>query len=264
MNILLIHNPDNTSGYTWERLLNSAGHTVRLIESWSSADKLPGDIDLCLPLPGTNDYVNRSNGRLYAVQLAEQAGIPLVNSYQSIVLSSDKFLSFRQWQKVGLLQPKTYRLDELTELPDDIASPFIVKPAVGHSGENVSLMSNFEQVKDKNKSKDYLIQEYISKPICLRVIASNSEVLSVYERRLPGAIAVNVARGATRHPIVPSADVQAFACKMIESLGGGLMGVDILEKDGTLYALEANVPFGFDKHDKELSQKLIAHIESYR
>ncbi len=41
------------------------------------------------------------------------------------------------------------------------------------------------------------------------------------------------------------------------------MGVDVLEKDNKLYALEANVPFGFDKCDETLSQKLIAHIESY-
>jgi hypothetical protein len=39
---------------------------------------------------------------------------------------------------------------------------------------------------------------------------------------------------------------------MVASLGGGLMGVDVLvAPDGRLLALEANAPFGFDVTDPE-------------
>ena len=41
-----------------------------------------------------------------------------------------------------------------------------------------------------------------------------------------------------------------LAQAMVASLGGGLMGVDVLvAQDGRLLALEANAPFGFDITD---------------
>jgi glutathione synthase/RimK-type ligase-like ATP-grasp enzyme len=43
-----------------------------------------------------------------------------------------------------------------------------------------------------------------------------------------------------------------LAQAMVASLGGGLMGVDVLvAQDGRLLALEANAPFGFDVTDPD-------------
>ncbi len=46
-----------------------------------------------------------------------------------------------------------------------------------------------------------------------------------------------------------------LARRMVSTLGGGLMGVDVLVRpDGTLVALEANAPFGFDVTDPAQSR----------
>jgi glutathione synthase/RimK-type ligase-like ATP-grasp enzyme len=50
----------------------------------------------------------------------------------------------------------------------------------------------------------------------------------------------------------PPAELADLAQRMVGSLGGGLMGVDVLvEPSGRLLALEANAPFGFDVTDPE-------------
>jgi glutathione synthase/RimK-type ligase-like ATP-grasp enzyme len=48
----------------------------------------------------------------------------------------------------------------------------------------------------------------------------------------------------------PPPDLARLARRMVATLGGGLMGVDVLvATDGRLLALEANAPFGFDVTD---------------
>jgi [lysine-biosynthesis-protein LysW]---L-2-aminoadipate ligase len=50
----------------------------------------------------------------------------------------------------------------------------------------------------------------------------------------------------------PPPAMAELACRMVATLGGGLMGVDVLvAQDGRLLALEANAPFGFDVTDPE-------------
>lgn len=263
MNIVLIRDPDNNHGYTWEKLLRQAGHQVIVVEEDDSLGHIKS-VDICLPLVSIRDF-QAENIRYKAAVKLERAGVPMVNSTSGIAISSDKWQTYEKWKLAGLLQPKTFLLQSLTQLPDDITKPFISKPRFGHSGKFVRLVNTVPASRELAKccESPMLIQEYVEQPKSIRAIASNHEVLACYERMLPGSIAANVALGATRHYFEPSEEMKKLATTMVSSLGGNLMGVDILEKDGELYALEANVPFGFDPHNKKLQQKLIEFISSY-
>jgi glutathione synthase/RimK-type ligase-like ATP-grasp enzyme len=138
----------------------------------------------------------------------------------------------------------------------------IFKPRFGHSGAGVSLVSNLLEASTltHGKPKEYLLQQYIPKPICLRIIASNNAVLSAYEKVLLDAIVVNVERGALRRPVGLNNSLANLAMETIKALGGGVMGVDILIRDQRQFVLEANAPFGFDGNDMNLKAKLIAQV----
>lgn len=265
MHIALIYDPASKHSPIWHTWLKEAGHTVEPIST------LPDDLqqratnfDLSIPIVTIQDYVDHSSGRFEAAAILEQAGVATLNPATAIAASSDKKTTYEIWQKHSILQPKTYVLDDLNAWPD-IPTRAILKPVFGHSGDRISLVDSLEQAKDT--AKDWkgggLLQEYLAEPQCIRVIASPATVMTAYEKVSPGEAVVNVDRGASRKTIAPSPELNLLAKKMVESLGGGLMGVDILKKGNKLYALEANVPFGFDENDQELRRRLMDFVGGF-
>jgi [lysine-biosynthesis-protein LysW]--L-2-aminoadipate ligase len=85
----------------------------------------------------------------------------------------------------------------------------------------------------------------------VRLFATPSRVSKAYEK---SRAAGHVVTHGTVYPRVydaPPAMAQ-LAMDMVATLGGGLMGVDVLvDAAGRHLALEANAPFGFDVTDFE-------------
>ncbi len=100
----------------------------------------------------------------------------------------------------------------------------------------------------------------------MRLFASPTEVSLAYEKsRTPGALITH----GTVYPrtYAPPPEMAELARRMVATLRGGLMGVDILVgRDGRCLALEANAPFGFDVTDPEqetfVAQSALAHVRS--
>jgi hypothetical protein len=83
----------------------------------------------------------------------------------------------------------------------------------------------------------------------VRLFATPEETSPAYEKpRHPGAL---ITHGTVYERIyAPPPAMAELARRMVATLGGGLMGVDILvDADGRHWALEANAPFGFDVTD---------------
>jgi glutathione synthase/RimK-type ligase-like ATP-grasp enzyme len=96
-----------------------------------------------------------------------------------------------------------------------------------------------------------LLQEWVEEPTCVRLFATPEQVSLAYEKgRQPGEL---VTSGTVYPRTAPAPPAMAdLARRMVASLGGGLMGVDVLvDRDGRHLALEANAPFGFDVTDPE-------------
>ena len=107
-----------------------------------------------------------------------------------------------------------------------------------------------------------LVQKFIDNAVCIRVITSPSEVLSAYKKISPkGDVIANIDRGAKRAPLVLTEEMGQLAQATVKVLGGGLMGVDLLDSPKGLFVLEANVPFGFNSNDRDLQQKFLAYIQ---
>jgi glutathione synthase/RimK-type ligase-like ATP-grasp enzyme len=190
--------------------------------------------------------------------LLEASGVPLTNGVGAIVASSDKLVTHAVWAAHGVPQPATWALDEVREWP---GGALVLKPALCDGARHITIVHGLEEARaivrgwraDEASGGERrgaaLLQEWVREPACVRLFATPERTSLAYEKaRRPGALITH----GTVYPRVypPSPELAALAQRMVETLGGGLMGVDVLiTGDGRLLALEANAPFGFDVTD---------------
>jgi glutathione synthase/RimK-type ligase-like ATP-grasp enzyme len=193
--------------------------------------------------------------------LLESAGVPLLNPLSAIVTSSDKLASHAVWAAPGLRQPATMPLDAVTAWPA-AGRQMVLKPALGDGARHIALVGSLDEARaveagwreDEASGGERrgaaLLQEWIAEPKCVRLFATPERTSPAYEKsRHAGAL---ITHGTVYERIhEPPPEMAALARRMVATLGGGLMGVDILtDADGRHWALEANAPFGFDITDR--------------
>ena len=192
--------------------------------------------------------------------LLESRGVTLLNPLSAIVTSSDKLANHAVWAAHGLPQPATALLSELASWPAD-GRPRVLKPALGDGARHIVLVDSLagaraveaawraDEAAGGERRGPALVQEWIAEPRCVRLFATPEATSPAYEKsRRPGAL---ITHGTVYERVyAPPPPMAELARRMVASLGGGLMGVDILiDADGRLWALEANAPFGFDVTD---------------
>lgn len=260
MQIAIIHDPISTHANTWKQWLESVNYKVDTIHDYDTfqyAKKIK--YDLIIPLITIRDYIDQENVRMEAMSYFESKGLKLLTSPSSIAVSSDKLKTAETLYRNSLPHPPTSLVEEFTL--DNAKFPLILKPRFGHSGHEIHLIQN-ESEFNKYKRNDMLVQDFINNAACVRVIVGHSEVLSAYEKVPPtGEFIANINRGAKRVPFILSDEMKQLAQSTVGALGGGLMGVDLLNSPEGLFVLEANVPFGFDTNDTELCKNLVSFIK---
>lgn len=199
--------------------------------------------------------------------LLEAAGVPLVNPLTSLVASSDKLLTHAVWAAAGLPQPRTWRLDDVDAWPAP-GRPLVLKPALGDGARYVEVVHDLaqaaaveaawraDQAAGGHRRGAGVLQEVVEEPRVLRAYATPTRTSLVYEKfRQDGGILTHGTTYARAYDAPP--DLAELTQRMVATLGGGLMGVDVLvDRDGRHLALEANAPFGFDVTDPEQARWL--------
>ena len=266
MKIALIYDPKGKYGQLLYKWLIEDGNDVdeysSLSENWQNTEWLK--YDLAIPLITIKDFVSDKYNRFKLAKVVESLGVKTTNNTRAIALSSDKYATYKVWKAHSIKQPNTYLLKELHDWPNKEETPMILKPIFSHSGDGITLVSNYKDallMSDKCQL-GMILQTYIKNPICWRLIACPNKIVIAYQKVLDGATVVNIGKGANRLYVEPDEKIVELAKNCIKALGGGLMGIDILEKDGVYYALEANVPFGIDENSEELRENLLTYIKS--
>lgn len=199
---------------------------------------------------------------LQAVSALEAAGAPVLNPVRSLLASSDKLVTAAVWGAAGLPQPATYDLAAVRAWPQP-GRRMVLKPSLCDGARHIALVGDLDQARAVERQwradeaaggerrGTALLQEWVEEPACVRLFATPTSVSPAYEKgRRPGDLVTS----GTVYPRVYEAPaaMAALAQQMVATLGGGLMGVDVLAaQDGRLLALEANAPFGFDVTDPE-------------
>ena len=196
---------------------------------------------------------------LHAAAALEAAGVPLTNPVTSLLTSSDKLATAAVWAAAGLRQPRTWDLDETGRWP--VEGPLVLKPSLCDGARHICLVHDFDEARavvrawrdDEARGGERrgraLLQEWVREPACVRLFATPDDVSLAYEKsRRTGELVTHGTVYPRTYP--PPPEMAELACAMVATLGGGLMGVDVLvDGDGRCWALEANAPFGFDVTD---------------
>jgi glutathione synthase/RimK-type ligase-like ATP-grasp enzyme len=199
---------------------------------------------------------------LQAVTALEACGARLLNPVRALLASADKQVTAAVWAGAGLPQPRTVDLAAVDRWPIP-GRRLVLKPAFCDGARHIALVDSLEQARALERAwRDdeaaggerrgaALLQEWVEEPACVRLFATPSSTSLAYEKgRRPGELVTS----GTVYPRVfePPPAMAHLAQAMVASLGGGLMGVDVLvAQDGRLLALEANAPFGFDVTDPQ-------------
>ena len=253
------------TGYAaaWAQALEEQGAEVdrlaALPSGWSLAG--PPEHDLVVAHVLVEEVVAFAP-TLQAAAALECAGARLLNPVRALVASADKLVTAAVWAGAGLPQPRTYRLAALGRWPE-LGRPMVLKPALCDGARHITLVHSLEQAREVERAwradeaaggerrGTALLQEWVEEPACVRLFATPTATSRAYEKgRRPGELVTS----GTVYPrtYAPPPAMARLASDMVASLGGGLMGVDVLvARDGRLLALEANAPFGFDVTDPE-------------
>ena len=249
----------------WVSALEAEGCSVERLAGppadWSSRGPGTDRYDLAVAHVLTEE-VETFAPTMKAAAVLEAAGVPLVNPVSALLASSDKLVTHAVWAAAGLPQPTTWDLadvDRASAWPCP-GRPMVLKPSLGDGARNIELVRDLAEARataeawrgwtdrDGKPRGAAVLQEWVADPQCVRLFATPDDVSPAYAKaRETGALITN---GRYAEVFQPPPELARLARRMVSTLGGGLMGVDVLvDTDGRLLALEANAPFGFDVTD---------------
>lgn len=230
------------------------------VQILSPADALttlvPGDIAI-----GRIDVEARLDGiedGLWELARLEGEGVRVLNRPRALVAAHDKLATSRALVEAGVAHPQTTHV----VAPSDIvpfAGPFVVKPRFGSWGRDVTLCEDAAALRRHLAEiaarpwfveHGALVQELIppqGHDVRL-VVAADTVVGAVRRVAAPGEWRTNVALGAVRESVEPTADACELAIRATRAIEADLVGVDLLPTpDGGHVVVELNGAVEFNE-----------------
>jgi glutathione synthase/RimK-type ligase-like ATP-grasp enzyme len=192
----------------------------------------------------------------------EAAGVPLINSTRSLLVSHDKLIAQQQMEGAGLAPPSLWSVEGY---PSEIKEPLICKPITGSRGRGITLVRDPGEAQGHQRAIGVpcLVQEFVPGATCIRAIATTEEVVAIYEKRPePGQVVASISEGSKRVALDSlDPEVGDLAKRMVASVGSGISGVDILrDRSGQLFPLEVNASFAFDPEDRDVLRAFVRFL----
>jgi len=210
----------------------------------------------------------------------EKIGICMVNSRETVELSSDKYRSYLKLQDYGLTQPKT----EL--IPDgklwktaveklDSEFPIIMKTLEGSKGVGVIFVESERQIESlvqllshQNEDIDLLVQEYIKTDGDVRVIVLGGKIIAAMKREvIEGDFRSNVSQGAKAEEYSLTELEIEQSLLAAKAIDGSWTAVDFIpsEKPKTIppYILEVNHSPGTTGIEKATGKNVVKEVIEY-
>ena len=218
--------------------------------------------------------INHSRA-LHALRLLESLGIRCLNSYQVAQVCGDKILTAVALREHGVPQPQVrvaFTDESALQAIEEIGYPVVLKPAVGSWGRLVAKVNDREAAESILEHKRILgsyhhsiffIQKYIDKPgrdIRCFVVGDRC-IAAIY--RTSAHWKTNTALGGTASGAAVTDELGALAVRAAEAVGGGLVGVDVLESDDGLLVNEVNYTMEFSHSIDTTGVDIPGHIADH-
>ena len=194
---------------------------------------------------------------LYALSILEGWCIPTVNTYETAEVCGNKLLTTMRLVRDKVPTPKTriaFTPESALVAIEQIGYPAVMKPLIGSWGRLVSKVNDREAAEAIVEHKDvlgnylhsiYYVQEYVAKPgRDIRAFVVGGETICAIYRYAEHWI-TNTARGgrAENCPVTP--ELNDLCVKAAKAVGGGVLAIDLLERDGELLVNEVNYTMEF-------------------
>lgn len=183
------------------------------------------------------------NRGLYLTYCLEQLGLPVINSFNVSEICGNKLITSIVLKKNNVPTPKTtfaFSAESARECMKNLGYPLVVKPIIGSWGRGVyqikdqsmaEMLLDTRQNNDNSFSRIYYFQELIDRPTRdVRCIVIGDEIVaSVYRYSSENEWRTNVAVGGRTEEAPMSSELQEIVLKASNAVGGGILGVDLME-----------------------------------
>jgi [lysine-biosynthesis-protein LysW]--L-2-aminoadipate ligase len=236
--------------------LRDRGHEVTKIDvrkehfSISEAPAVFDGVDLVL------DRCLATSRSLYVTQFVAAYGLPVVNDPVTAELCADKVKNSLALAGADIPTPATevaFTKESALEVIEDFGYPCVLKPVIGSWGRLMAKIDSrnaaeaileHKETLGHYEHKVFYIQEYVEKPgRDIRVVATDGEPVAAMARTSDHWL-TNAARGATVESFDIDDEVADLVRRADEAVGGGLLGVDLMETGVT-----NGGPSGFTVHE---------------
>lgn len=207
-------------------------------------DMRPFDAVLCREISFNRAY--------YACLLLQAQGAATVNRADVIGVCGDKAKTSLLLAAAGLPTPRTVVAltpEAALEAAEKLGFPVVAKPLTGSWGRLVTVLRDRQEAQTVFEHRAALpnpqqhvvyLQELIDKPgRDIRVLVAGTEVLGA-TYRYGVDWRTGVASGGTSRPCPLSPELTGLALGAAQAVGGGFLGVDLVESPDGLQVLEVN------------------------
>jgi len=198
---------------------------------------------------------------LYSCAILESKGYNVINNFECLNLSGNKLLTNLKLLEQNIPTPETCiafkKESVLDAIEEKIKYPAVLKPIIGSWGRLVaklddynSALANLEarEIMGNILQKIYYIQKYIptktnnlKSPTDLRIFVVGDKCVAAMGRFHPKKdFRSNIAVGGSAKPIEITDEIRKLSLKASEAIKGEIVGVDIMDDQGTLKVIEVN------------------------
>jgi [lysine-biosynthesis-protein LysW]--L-2-aminoadipate ligase len=194
---------------------------------------------------------------LYALSVLDGWCVPTVNTYEVAEVCGNKLLTTMRLVRNKVPAPKTrvaFTPESALEAIEELGYPAVMKPLIGSWGRLVSKVNDRESAEAIVEHKDvlgnylhsiYYVQEYVAKPgrDIRGFVVGDETICAIY--RYSDHWITNTARGgrAENCPVTP--ELNDICVRAARAVGGGIVAIDVLERDGELLVNEVNYTMEF-------------------
>ena len=188
----------------------------------------------------------------YVTRFLDAYGIPVVNAADTAELCADKVQNSLALEAAGVPTPNTdvaFTTDSALESIEAFGYPCVLKPVIGSWGRlmaKVDSRSAAEAILEHKATlghyehKVFYIQEFVEKPgRDIRVVATDGEPVAAMTRSSDHWL-TNAAKGGEVEEFEVDDEVAELVKRASDAVGGGLLGVDLMETGDSYTVHEVN------------------------
>ncbi|MEM2128416.1 MAG: lysine biosynthesis protein LysX [Candidatus Methanomethylicaceae archaeon] len=216
------------------------------ITNFSSERELFGDVAL-------ERCVSHFRG-LHLTAALESKGIKVINPYSVSSICGNKMLTSIVLAKNGIPTPKTivaFTKEEAMKAAEELGFPSVIKPVFGSWGRLIAPLKDKETAQAILEHREemgnplyqiYYVQEMIKRPPRdIRTVVVGEEIVaSIYRYSGPEDWRTNIARGGRAEVCKLSEENAEIILRAAKAVGGGVLGVDAMEREEGIVIHEVN------------------------